>query len=338
MMEWHWPLVFLLLPLPWLLRRLLPAHPRPEAALRVPMLERWQSAAGSARTEQRSQRLPGILLSLIWLLLLTALARPYWLGDPLQMPVSGRDLLLAVDLSGSMAREDMVLKGQSATRLDAVKSVLDDFIDRRQGDRLGLVLFGANAYLQAPLTFDRETIRTYMQEAQIGLAGTETAIGDAIGLSIKRLLTHPADSRVVILLTDGANTAGEIDPHKAARLAADNQVKIYTVALGAEAMEVPGFFGTRTINPSQDLDEDLLTDIANSTGGAFFRARNLEELKGIYQLIDKLEPTDKDPEIFRPRENLYQWPLALAWLLALLLMLLPLIPHHWIPARRSTHD
>lgn len=321
MISMHWPWVLLLLPLPWIIRRLLPARLRPQAALRIPGGERWQQLPGAREANPPTEHWRGALLALLWLALLTSLARPYWQGEPVALPVAARDLLLAVDISGSMAREDMVLNGQQASRLAAVKSVLDGFINERKGDRLGLVLFGANAYVQAPLTFDRETIRTYLNEAQIGLAGKETAIGDAIGLAIKRLLNHPAESRVLVLLTDGANTAGEVDPRKAAALAADNSVKVYTVALGADTMQVPGFFGSRTVNPSSDLDEDLLRDIASQTGGAFFRARNLNELQQIYQLIDQLEPTDKNPQTWRPQQSLYHWPLALVWLLALALLL-----------------
>ena len=174
-----------------------------------------------------------------------------------------------------------------------------------------------------------------MEEAQIGLAGKETAIGDAIGLSIKRLMKNPANSRVIILLTDGANTAGEVSPEEAAKLAADNDVKIYTIGLGAEQMQVRSLFGNRTVNPSRDLDEEVLRSMATNTGGAYFRARNLSELADIYQLIDQLEPTEKDPEIFRPQQNIYHWPLSLAMCISFLMALVrtwPLLvsPGNWL--------
>ena len=323
-MEFHWPWALLLLPLPWLVRWILPATHREQAALKVPAIHQWQQQqADTMTTPTRHAFSPWILPLVMWVALISALARPYWLGDVIEMPVSGRDMLLVVDISGSMSREDMNIEGRNVSRLQAIKHVLNDFITQRQGDRLGLVLFASNAYVQSPLTFDLETIRTYMQEAQVGLAGERTAIGDAIGLGIKRLLKHPADSRVMILLTDGANSAGEVSPEDAARLAAENDVKMYTIGLGAETMQVAGMFGfgSRTINPSKDLDETLLRTMANDTGGAYFRARNLNELSGIYQLIDQLEPTEKDPEIFRPQQNLYHWPLALAILASLLLAL-----------------
>ncbi|MDP2547338.1 MULTISPECIES: VWA domain-containing protein [unclassified Oceanobacter] len=320
-LEWYWPWAFVLLPLPLLIRFLLPAIKPEQAALRVSQLDDWTGQHSNDQQRHTSAWLVLASISLIWCLLVTALARPYQLGDAVALPTSGRDLLLAVDISGSMQREDMVINGQQVDRLSAVKNVVEQFIDQRQGDRLGLILFGSNAYIQTPLTFDRQTVRQYLLEAQIGLAGEQTAIGDAIGLGIKRLLSHPADSRVMVLLTDGANTAGEIEPLRAAALAADNQVRIYTIALGADSMVVPGLFGNRRVNPSRDLDEPTLTEIARQTGGTFFRARNIDELNQIYGLIDQLEPTEKDPEIFRPQRSLYDQPLGLALVLSLLLAL-----------------
>jgi Ca-activated chloride channel family protein len=207
-------------------------------------------------------------------------------------------------------------------RLQATQQVAGDFIEQRVGDRIGLILFGQQAYLQTPLTFDRKTVQQLLQEAVIGLAGKETAIGDAIGLAVKRLRDHPVDSRVLILLTDGANTAGEVSPLKAAELAAQAGLKIYTIGIGADELLVRSLFGTRRVNPSQDLDEKTLTAIAETTGGRYFRARHLEELQQIYQLLDRLEPVNEDAQYFRPRHALYPWPLAGALLLALALLIL----------------
>lgn len=321
-LSWHWPWAFLLLPLPWMVRAFLPAHEPFQAALRVPNLERWQLAGHDAMTADLTARgrIPWLAL-LLWLALLTALARPYQLGDVIELPVSGRDLMLAVDLSGSMEIEDMQWANRPVNRLVVVKQVIGDFIERRLGDRLGLILFGSEAYLQAPLTFDRTTVRQLLLESQIGLAGQKTAIGDAIGLAVKRLLQQPQDSRVIVLITDGASNSGELEPLRAAALAARNQIRIYTIGLGAEAMEVPSFFGSRTVNPSRDMDEQALRDIAQTTGGAYFRARNSQELQQIYALLDELEPTEQDPQRFRPQQNLFQWPLLLAFVLSLLLAL-----------------
>jgi Ca-activated chloride channel family protein len=317
MMQFEWPWLWLLLPLPWLLRWLLPAVPvHGDAALRVPFLDDFSTARGETGPAAQS-RWPLWVAAMAWLLLIAALTRPQWLGDAIELPVSGRDLMLAVDLSGSMEVEDFQWQGELVNRLVATKVVASGFIDRRTGDRLGLILFGQQAYLQTPLTFDRETVKQLLLESAIGLAGKETAIGDAIGLAVKRLRDHPVNSRVLILLTDGANTAGEVDPLKAAELAADAGLKIYTIGIGADEMVVRSLFGTRRVNPSQDLDEKTLRTIAESSGGRYFRARDTQELEQIYRLLDELEPVDEESRYFRPVHALYPWPLAVALLLAL---------------------
>jgi Ca-activated chloride channel family protein len=230
--------------------------------------------------------------------------------------------MLAVDLSGSMEVKDFQIKGQMVTRLIATQWVGGEFIRRRVGDRLGLILFGRQAYLQTPLTFDRETVRTLLHEAVIGLAGKETAIGDAIGLAVKRLRGEDASSSILILLTDGANTAGEVTPIKAAELAAKEGLKIYTIGIGADEMIVRNLFGNRRVNPSADLDEKTLTEIAEKTGGRYFRARDVEELENIYALLDELEPVEQESQTFRPRSSLYSWPLGAALTIATLLVML----------------
>jgi len=320
-MEWHWPWAFLLFPLPWIVRAFLPSAKVQQAALLVPSLQPWAQTSQTQMTQQSGNLKHWLLPLFFWLALLAALARPYQSGEVVELPVTGRDLMLAIDLSLSMEKEDMQLNNRPVNRLAVVKQVLNDFIEQRRGDRLGLIVFGSEAFLQAPLSFDTATIRQFMNEAQIGLAGKYTAIGDAIGLTIKRLQNNPESSRVMILLTDGSNTAGEVDPLKAAQLAAKHQVKIYTIGLGADLMEVPSFFGTRRVNPSKDLDEESLRQIAQLTGGSFFRARDSEELAKIYQFIDQLEPTEKDPQIYRPQQNLFHWPLLAAFIASLLLAL-----------------
>lgn len=317
MIQFEWPWLWLLLPLPWLVRLLLPpVAPRNEAALRVPFLQDFEGIQG-APVRPGTARWPLWIAVIAWSLMVASVTRPQWLGDTVQLPLSARDLMLAVDLSGSMEAEDFQLQGQIVNRLVATKYVASQFIDRRDGDRIGLILFGRQAYLQTPLTFDRETVKQLLLEAAIGMAGKETAIGDAIGLAVKRLRDQPVDSRVLILITDGANTAGEVSPLKAAELAKEEQLKIYTIGIGADEMMVRSLLGTRRINPSQDLDEKTLTAIADRTGGRYFRARNLEELENIYHLIDELEPTEEDEQFFRPVHALYAWPLAAALLLAL---------------------
>lgn len=321
MIHFDWAWAFLALPLPYLAYKLLPAAPRQsEAALHVPFMDDFETY--SADKADTSNKLVLFIALLAWLLLVVATARPQWLGEPVELPVSGRDLMLAVDLSGSMEVEDFKINGQLVDRLTATKAVASEFIKRRKGDRIGLILFGKKAYLQTPLTFDRQTVSTLLNESVIGLAGKETAIGDAIGLAVKRLEKEDINSRVLILLTDGANTAGEVTPIKAAELAKQYQLKIYTIGIGADEMIVRSIFGSRRVNPSADLDEKTLTTIATTTNGKYFRARNTQELENIYQLLDELEPVEKETQNFRPTSALYFWPLAAALFLSALIILL----------------
>ena len=315
MIHFEWPWMLLCLPLPYLIRRFMrEAVTAKEAALRVPFIEDFKES--DSEPGRQIGRWPLWLAILAWLLLVFASMRPQWLGEMIEIPVSGRDLMLAVDLSGSMEEKDFFLEGRKVNRLVATKYVAGNFIERRIGDRIGLILFGENAYLQTPLTLDRETVRTLLYESAIGLAGTSTAIGDAIGLAVKRLRQHEQSNRVLILLTDGANTSGVVEPLEAAELAAGEGLKIYTIGVGADEMIVRSFFGNRKVNPSADLDEETLTAIARKTGGLYFRARDTEELEKIYQALDKLEPIERDSKRFRPRQALYYWPLGLALLLA----------------------
>ncbi|MCU7960612.1 MAG: VWA domain-containing protein, partial [gamma proteobacterium symbiont of Bathyaustriella thionipta] len=247
-----------------------------------------------------------------------AAARPQWVGEAVALPTSGRDMMLAIDLSGSMKEEDFQAAGRMINRLTAAKAVADDFIKRRVGDRIGLILFGSQPYLQAPLTPDRETLRTFLWEAQIGMAGQNTAIGDAIGMAIKQLKDHPANERVLILMTDGANTTGRLDPIKAADIAAEYGLKIYTIGMGADEILVRSLFGSRRVNPSRDLDEKTLKAVAEKTGGRYFRAHNFKELEQIYALLDELEPIKQDKLFYRPVKELFFWPAAIALLLLLL--------------------
>lgn len=319
-----WPWLLALAPLPWLLRWLLPAAKSGELqALRVP----WFSMVAGGEKRQRMRR-PwlALLAALVWLLLLVAASRPQWVGEIETLPVTGRDLLLAVDISGSMDTQDMVLNQAAVNRLQVVKKVAGEFIQRRHGDRVGLILFGSRAYLQTPLTFDTETTATLLQESEIGLAGRETAIGDAIGLAVKRLRDDAASDRVLVLLTDGANTSGEVQPLQAAEFAARDGLTVYTVGVGADEMMVQDFFGSRVVNPSADLDEDTLRSIAEQTGGRYFRARDARGLEKIYEILDELEPVESDVEIIRPVDELFYWPLGLAYGLALIAALVTIRP------------
>lgn len=316
-LAYPWLLLLALLPALLMVRR----HGKQAGDAPVIPVGHWLSGLpGVSSRGQATPRWRELLLLLAWLCLVVAIARPQHVGEQIQMPVSGRDLMLVVDISPSMDEKDMVLHGRGIDRLAAVKRVLDEFIDHREGDRLGLILFGTEPYVQAPLTFDRETVRTLLHESGIGMAGRATAIGDAIGLSVKRLRDRPQDQRVVVMLTDGANTAGQITPDKATEIAQAAGVRVYTVGIGADSMVQRGLMGTRRVNPSRDLDEDLLTRMAEQTGGRYFRARSLPELEMIYDSINQLEPIEQEGQFYRPVTELYVWPASAAIGLWLILM------------------
>lgn len=327
--EFAWPWLLLALPLPWLAARLLPATRAGQSgALRTPFFGDLEALAHDADRVRKSHISVPALCA--WLLLCVAAARPQILGEAIQPPQAGRDLLLAVDLSGSMAAEDMRLGGRSVDRLTAVKAVLGDFLERRAGDRVGLLLFGERAYGVTPLTLDRNSVRQQLYDSVVGLAGQETAIGDAIALSVKRL-SDPDEQRaapgqrVVILLTDGVNTAGSIDPARATELAKSAGVRVHTIGFGGEGEDT--FFGMRMPSRAQ-IDEPGLKRMADATGGRYFRARDTAELAGIYAELDRIEPTALPGETLQPRIELYWLPLALAALLTLALML-----WQWRPRR-----
>lgn len=326
MIEWVWPWLVLLAPLPWLVRRFVPPLESHAPALRAPFFGEWRQLSESqTRGPVGTSKLPLLTLWSIWLLLLIAAARPMWIGTAIELPNNGRDLMLAVDISGSMQIEDMQVNKSMVARIDAVKQVGSLFIERRKGDRLGLILFGSNAYVQSPLSFDTATVERFLLESQIGFAGRETAIGDAIGLAVKRLKERPAQSRVLILLSDGKDSASKVQPLDAARLASELGIKIYTIGIGADRMTTPGLFGSsfgsRQVNPSADLDEPGLQKIAQMTGGEYFRARNPAELANIYLLLDELEPVEQATTRYRPRQALGYLPLALALALSFIVAL-----------------
>ncbi|WP_049721552.1 VWA domain-containing protein [Gilvimarinus polysaccharolyticus] len=338
MFEFGWLWLLALLPAPLLIRAL-PARQQNDAALRVPFFNQVHSIGPSTHTRGKNIANYG-LLWLIWALCVIAAADPRWLGEAKSLPYSGRDLMLAVDISKSMDEKDMLPLGvtsmqfqnRSYDRLDAVKAVIGNFTEHRQGDRLGLILFADKAYLQAPLTYDTATVNQLLQEAQIGFAGAATAIGDALGLAIKRLKDRPEGSRRIILLSDGANTAGQTEPMDAAQKARDMGVKIYTIGFGADEQIVQTIRGPRRYNPSRDLDEHTLQEIAKVTGGQYFRARTTEELELIHQRLDALEPIELDELKVRPSKRLFFWPLGLALFITGLLAL------RFIPfSRKSSH-
>lgn len=319
MLSWQWPWMILMLPVPWLARRWLPAFKEKPSAIRVPFFAELMQLPVNA-SGHMVYRIPAMLALLMWLMLIIAAARPVLYGEPVSVVSSGRDLMLAIDLSDSMRIDDMQIDNRFVTRMDAIKEVAGSFIQRRRGDRIGLILFGQRSYLQTPLTYDRRSVVVQLSEALPGFAGSSTAIGDAIGLSISTLRDRPAASRVLVLLTDGANTAGT-DPAQAADIAVESDIRIHTVGVGAKSkriIDVTG--GEREIDPSRDLDEASLQYIAEKTGGRYFRAHDPQEMESIYAIIDELEPAPEE-QMLRPQRTLYHWPLFLALLCCLLLLL-----------------
>ena len=313
MIHFAWPWVFALLPLPLLAWWLLP--PAPAAAMRLP------HRIAATRTHSREARRWRVSIAVLaWLLAVTAAARPQQIAPPEALVRSGRALMLAVDVSGSMAIQDMPLGTQVVSRFAAVKAIAGDFVAQRQGDEVGLVLFGTHAYLLTPLTFDVATVAKQLDGAAIGLAGRETALGDAIVLATKHLSKLPARSRVLVLLTDGVNTAGAVAPLQAAQLAKAAGVRIYTIGIGSAGGETLSVFGMQIPAPDQDLDVSTLNSIAQQTGGKFFRAADADQLADAYRAIDRLEPLARGDALLRPREERYPYPLVAALLLGCALL------------------
>ena len=307
-----WPLMALFLPLPWLLRHFMPEAKLQGSALFLP----FAAAVSLERAPviNVNSRKRSILFVLVWLLLVSAAMRPQWLDDPLPVPTTGRRLLLAVDVSGSMATPDMA---NNASRLAVVQKVAGDFIQKRKGDQVGLILFGTQPYLQAPLTADLDTVSQFLQQTVVGVAGPQTAIGDAIGLALKRLQSEQTDAKnkgemVLILLTDGGNNAGLMEPLAAAKMAAGAGLRIYTIGVGAAVQQ--GFFGA---SGNMDLDEGTLKSIAKITSGEYFRATDASALQKVYTRIDKLEPSAGREQWYRPHSEWYVWPLAFALLFSI---------------------
>ncbi|MFA5959002.1 MAG: VWA domain-containing protein [Tatlockia sp.] len=312
MYEFASPWVLCALPLPLLLWFFMQrASTQLPAAIRVPHYQ-----AMFALMEQKKLSGPGHtsirLFFLIWSLVLLALAGPRWVGEPLPLHRDGRNIMLALDLSGSMDIPDMLLNGRPVNRLTVVKHTAREFVRARTGDHIGLILFGTRAYLQTPLTYDHNNVLQRLDDASVGLAGQTTSIGDAIGLAVKHLQDVPAKSRVIILLTDGANNSGVLPPLKAAQIARLDNIKIYTIGLGAKSQSQnlgDVFFNP---NPASDLDEETLESVATTSGGRYFRATDPESLAAIYERINTLETVEQDEASVRPEQEYYPWPLGLA--------------------------
>ena len=314
-----WPWAVLLILLPIFTRYILPAK-RIETnaisvALRVPFFHRLSSFLTPARLSG-GKRI-ALLLSLSWIFFIIACMRPVKFDDAIVLPREARNIMLTIDVSGSMAEQDFDLQGQPVTRLKMVKSVVNDFIQKRPDDNLGLVIFGSEAYLYTPLSFDKKTLRSLFDEVSIGIAGEQTAIGDAIAKAVEGVSAAPADSRIVILLSDGYSNAGVVSVNEAIELAKKQNVKVYTIGVGSNQKTVQSFFGTFAVNPSLNLDEATLQEIARQTGGRYFRAKTTSELNDIYNAINALEQVDSETLSVRPQTELFFIPLLISMILLL---------------------
>lgn len=315
-----YPQMFLLLVLPFIVRAVLPrVNDNGGDALKIPFFDdvRDLRAAG-VRPFSGALKWRRFLGALIWIALVTAAANPRWTGEPAKVPLQGRNLMLVLDISGSMRETDFVLQNQNVRRWDAVRAVADAFVKKRAGDRVGVVLFGERAYVYVPLTYDLKTVSALLDEADVGMAGSQTAIGDALGLALKTMADVPAKSKVVVLLSDGVANAGAMKPSEAAELAAKAGVKVYTVGAGSDSMQLSGLFGMMQIPRGDEIDEAALREIAQKTGGRYFRAKDTAELARIYGEIDALEPVANDDVFVRPVKALFYYPLAAAFALSAL--------------------
>jgi len=304
MLRLDYPWMFLLFGLPLLVRWLAPAYRERTPSLRVPFFEDYARVTKAAPREGavilKAGRVQALLVWLAWGLLVVALARPQWVGDPIVRTESGRDLLMAVDLSGSMETRDFADEnGERLSRLEVAKRVLDDFMTQRQGERIGLVFFGTAPFLQVPFTRDHQTCRALLQEAQVRMAGPRTMVGDTIGLAIRLFENSTVVDRILILLTDGNDTGSKVPPTEAARIAAERDIRIYPIAIGD-----PKSVG------EQELDIETLQEMAEVTGGRFFQANDQEKLRAAYARVDDLEPAEFETFSYRPKTPLFQWPLA----------------------------
>lgn len=303
----NWPWWLILLPLPLLLRWM-PARQRllqrplhiaslPHLSPQAPQQDAWTHAGAW----------------LAWCLLLLALARPVWHGEPIPLDTPYRDILLAVDLSDSMRTRDMQQQGQSVSRLAVVKAQLHHFIAQRAGDRMGLILFADHAYTMAPLTNDWQTLQSFVDELDFSMAGSLTALGEGIDMAIARSRLEGSQQRLLVLLSDGRETVGIVDPYAAIQRAQAAGLRIYSIGFGAEPLD-------QVATQQTDLDEPLLQAMAHQTGGQYFRARDPDALAHIYQEINRLEPRETGQRPYYPRTELFSWPLAAMALLVLMLL------------------
>lgn len=324
------PWLLLLILLPPLLRIVLRPYLESRQAIRVPWFQRMaklleqQPSAGAVIADTKKSVL--FFFWVLWMFIALALARPQYLEPPVSRVLPTRDLMLLVDLSASMEAEDFTnAKGDRVDRLSAVKEVLDDFLTRRAGDRVGLIVFGNAAFVQVPFTQDLEATRQLLEETAVRMAGPRTAFGDAIGLGITMFERSEVQYRVMIALTDGNDTGSKVPPQQAAKIAKDNDIVIYVVGVGDP-----------TATGEEKLDEEALTDVAAATGGRYFHAADRDQLEEIYTELDRIGTRPVEAETYRPRTDLFHWPLA-AFMLFSLLFHLGLLLKRRGEARHASH-
>ncbi|GMG85811.1 VWA domain-containing protein [Biformimicrobium ophioploci] len=312
MISFAWPWALLLLPLPLLVHWLVPAHTTTQTVVQAPFFTRLarlsRQRPGEGAVVLTRQWPQWLQVGILWLLVVLACARPQWLGEPVPVESSGRDMMLAVDLSGSMDTEDFIdASGKTLRRIDGVKKVLADFVSRREGDRLGLLVFGSSPFVQAPFSADTAVFLRLLSESEVGMAGPKTMLGDAIGKAVQHFDSADAQQRTLILLTDGNDSGSRVPPGEAARIAASKDIVIHVVAVGDPAAA-----------GEEALDVDAMRAITDATGGQYFHALKGADLAPVYQRLDALEPAQFAQEYYRPRTELYYLPLLVAALAALL--------------------
>ena len=313
-MEFLWPFSIFALLLPFFIRYIMRPIPQKngEQALCVPFFKAFQN---KSKTFIYSRSNLAVFLFVTgFVCLVIAAMRPVTYKQAINLPVTGRQLMLVLDVSGSMEQRDFIWNNRQTTRLNAVQNIAYDFIENRTGDAVGLTIFGQEAYLYAPLTLDTKTVAQMLKEIGVGIAGERTAIGDALLVALKQMKDIPSDKKVIILLSDGFANAG-IHPEEAIEIAKQRNVKIHTIGMGSDKQLINDFFFPHEINPSADLDEALLKKIAQETNGTYFRVKTSEDLKKVYDALDKIEPTEINGPVIRPQEELFWVPLFLSMIL-----------------------
>lgn len=316
-----WPEMIVLIVLPFIIRWIVPAiqHKNSTAfvngALRVPFFSNIVLFASSV--EQEEPKGTRGVLGIMWLCFVAAMMRPIVYDHAVDVPREARNIMLAVDVSESMAQQDFDMGGRPVSRLAMVRDVVGDFIQKRVGDRIGLVVFGSEAHLLAPLSRDRKALSSLFADVGIGVAGGQTAIGDALAQAVKGTAVVPASKKVIILLSDGYNNAGVVPVDQAIELAQKQNIKVYTIGIGSDQKQALGFFGNLA-TVGADLDEKLLKQIAQKTGGRYFRAKSAADLEAVYREVDALEAISDTADFVRPQKELFWLPLSIGMVLLLI--------------------